>query len=69
VKTEKSKAPKYRTIKQCYELIKQLDAETAISEWFIRQICKKNSEIYIANGSKSLVNYTELLKYLGYTED
>ncbi|MCL2675381.1 MAG: DNA-binding protein [Firmicutes bacterium] len=66
---KKSKPPRYRTIKQCYQEIKKTDSDSAISEWCIRQIVKDNAGMYIASGNKSLVNLTALLKYLGYEEE
>lgn len=59
--------PRYRTIKGCLEEIKKLDNSTAISEWFIRQLCKTNKVDYQASGNKSLVNLDSLLNFLGYT--
>lgn len=58
--------PRYRTIKECLVELKKLDNDTAITEHFIRQLCKKNQIEYLASGNKSLVNFDSLLKYLGY---
>ncbi len=57
--------PRFRTIQQCLAEIKKLDSESSISEWFIRSLCKTNAIEYYASGNKSLVNYDNLLKYLG----
>ena len=66
--TVKNKLPRYRTIKTCLSEIKKLDSNTAITEWFIRQLCKDRKIVYHASGNKSLVNYDNLLSYLGYIE-
>ena len=59
--------PRYRTIGDCLKEIKRLDPQTAITEWFIRNLCKQNKITYFASGNKSLVNLSELLAYLGYS--
>lgn len=63
---QKKNFPRYRTIKECLETIKALDSDTAISEWFIRQLCKNQKISYFASGNKSLVNLDSLLAFLGY---
>lgn len=55
---------KYRTIKQCYQFVKELDNDTAITEWFIRQLCINGKIKYYKSGNKSLVNLDSLLNYL-----
>ena len=55
---------RYRTIRQCYEEIKRYDNDSAVSEWFIRSLCKKNIIEYRESGNKSLVNFESLLNYL-----
>ena len=55
-----------RTIQQCMAEIIKLDPDTAISEWFIRSLCKSNKIQYILSGNKSLVNFDSLLQYLNY---
>lgn len=64
----KSKLPRYRNIKQCLIEIKKLDKESAVTEWFIRQLCKDNKIAYHASGNKALVNLDSLLTFLGFTE-
>ena len=58
------KLTRMRTIKQCYEEIKALDTNTAITEWFIRCLCKDNKVKHFMSGSKILVNLDDLLNYL-----
>ena len=55
---------RYRTIRQCYEEIKRYDKDSAVSEWLIRSLCKKNIIEYRTSGNKSLVNFDSLLNYL-----
>ena len=59
-----------RTIQQCLMEIKSIDKDSAISEWFIRSLCKSNKINYIPNGTKILVNLNSLIDYLnnGYVE-
>ena len=52
-----------RTIQQCMAEIIKLDPDTAISEWFIRSLCKSNKIQYILSGNKSLVNKANYLLY------
>lgn len=55
---------KMRTIKQCYQEIKKLDSDTAITEWFIRCLCKEHKVKHFMTGKKILVNFNDLLTYL-----
>lgn len=67
INQNKTNVPKYRSINKCLEELKKIDEETAISPWCIRQLCKQNKIKYFNSGNKSLVDYTELLDYLGYS--
>ena len=58
------KIPRYRTIQQCLVEIKKLDKESAISEFFIRSLCRSQTIEYVSSGNKSLVNLDNLLQYL-----
>ncbi len=60
--------PRYRTINGCLNEIKELDPQTAITEWFIRNLCKQNKITYFTSGNKTLVNLSDLLIYLDYSE-
>lgn len=55
---------KFRTIKECHQLIKTEDPNTAISEYFIRDMCQKKQVPYLKAGCKYLVNYDELIRIL-----
>ncbi len=56
--------PKMKTIKQCFEEIKTLDPNTAITQWFIRCLCKDNKVKHFMTGTKILVNFDDLIQYL-----
>lgn len=60
--------PRYRTIRECVAELKKLDSGTAVTEYFVRQLCKRNLIKYFASGNKSLVSYDDLLRYLGFTD-
>ena len=55
-----------RTIQQCLNEIKSLDPCTAVTENFIRTLCKNNQIKHFKSGSKYLVNLDNLLGYLGF---
>lgn len=57
-----------KSIQQCFLEIKKLDPESAVSEWLIRTLCKKQIVRYIPCGSKSLVDYDDLLAYINGTK-
>lgn len=63
-----NKLPKYRTIQECLAIIKGLDEGTAITEFFIRSLCKNNQIKYLPSGNKSLVQLDSLLSFLEYEE-
>lgn len=62
-----NKTARIRTIQQCLVEIKSIDRESAITENFIRTLCKDNKVRYFKSGVKYLVNLDNLLEYLGYT--
>ena len=55
-----------RTVQQCLNEIKVLDPLTAVTENFIRTLCKNNQIKHFKSGSKYLVNLDNLLSYLGF---
>ena len=63
-----SALPRYRTIKECAKAIKKIDGSTAITEYYIRKLCRDGTIIYRKSGTKSLVNLDYLLDYLGYRQ-
>ena len=56
--------PRYRTIKECVQVIKEIDGNTAITEYYIRRLCRSGKIKYSLSGNKSLVNLDNLLDYL-----
>lgn len=61
--------PKLRKIKDCLIAIQEIDPQTAVTEWYIRQLCKNKAIIYYKSGNKSLVNLDSLLAYLNRSLD
>ena len=57
---------KMRTIKECAIEIKELDPASAITEWFIRALCKENKVKHFMTGKKVLVNFDDLISYLNF---
>ena len=62
-----SNIPRYRTIKECLIEVKKLDSETAISEWYIRQLTKQNEIDFLQSGNKILINLDSLLEFLNHS--
>lgn len=58
-----------RTIQQCLNEIKILDPCTAVTDNFIRTLCKKHQVKHFKSGTKYLVNLDNLLSYLNYTQE
>ncbi len=53
-----------RTIQQCLKEIKSMDEDTAITENFIRVLCKENKVLNFRSGTKFLVDFDDLVLYL-----
>ncbi len=62
-----SKNTRIRTIQQCLYEIRVLDAQTAVTENFIRLLCKSGKVKHFKSGNKYLVNLDNLLEFLNYT--
>ena len=58
-----------RTIQQCLNEIKILDPCTAVTDNFIRTLCKNHQVKHFKSGTKYLVNLDNLLSYLNYTQE
>jgi hypothetical protein len=56
--------PRYRTIRAAAEEIKKMDAETAITEHYIRSLCKDCAIPTRQAGNKTLLNLDVLIRYL-----
>lgn len=58
------KLPRYRTIKECLAEIKKSDNATVLSEYYIRNLTKKNEIDFLTSGNKIYVNLDSLLVFL-----
>ncbi len=58
-----------RTIPQCLQEIKSIDKDSAVTENFIRNLCKENKILYHKSNSKYLVNLDNLLTYLSFNQE
>ncbi len=56
--------PRMRTIKECIEEIKALDPNTAVREYFIRDLINSNTIPSVKAGRKILINLDVLFDYL-----
>ena len=56
--------PRMRTIKEAAEEIKQTDPQTAVREYFIRDLVVNNQIPYVRAGRKILINMDRLYEYL-----
>ena len=54
---------KFRTIKECYDYIKSIDKDTAITLYFIRTLCRQEKIDFIWSGKKILIDLYSLLNY------
>ena len=58
------KLPKMRTLDECYEEIKSVDPNTAISKYFIRKLVLSGKIPCIKSGCKRLINFDSLIEYI-----
>ncbi|MDY4214332.1 MAG: hypothetical protein SOX82_11735 [Eubacteriales bacterium] len=58
--------PRMMTIEQLIDTVKQADENTAITRYFVRQLCKENKIVHIKAGQKYLINYDKFIDYLNY---
>ena len=56
--------PRMRTIKEAAEEIKRTDPDTAIREYFIRDLVNSNKLPHVKAGKKILINMDKLYEYL-----
>lgn len=54
------------TIEECGRKIKELDPETAVTSWFIRQLVKENKVQCHFVGKKALVDFDDLINFLNF---
>ena len=58
--------PRMMTIEQLIDTVKQADENTAITRYFVRQLCKENKIVHIKAGQKYLINYDKFIDYLNH---
>lgn len=59
-----TKLPRLRTLDGCYEEIRKLDKNTAISKYYIRQLVVSGVLPRIKSGKKYYINLDLLIEYL-----
>ncbi|MEG1805477.1 MAG: hypothetical protein RR327_03685 [Clostridia bacterium] len=57
--------PRMRTVKDCIVMIKGEDSGSAVTEYFVRQLCKTGKVKSFSTGKKVLVDLDNLLSFLG----
>ena len=53
-----------RTLDECYKELKQLDSNTSVTKYFIRQLALSGAIPCIMCGAKRLINFDALISYL-----
>ena len=56
--------PRMMTIDQVVNNIKSEDKDTAITRYFVRQLCIENKIVHIKAGQKYLINYDKFVDFL-----
>ena len=56
--------PRYRTVKQAVEELKQADEKSAVTEYYIRGLVLSGKLPYMAVGRKKLIDLNVLIDYL-----
>lgn len=56
--------PRMMTIDQVVDNIMREDKNTAITRYFVRQLCLENKIVYIKAGQKYLINYDKFIDFL-----
>ena len=54
----------YLSIDETYKKLKELDPETGISKWFIRNLAHSNKIKTIKTGCKININFASFIEYL-----
>jgi hypothetical protein len=60
--------PRMRSIRQALEMIKAEDPNSCLTSYYIRDLCKKNKVRHIKSGTKVMVDYDDLLKFINEME-
>ena len=58
----------YLSIDDTYSKLKEIDSETGISKWFIRNLAKTNKIKTIKTGCKININFASFIEYLARGE-
>ena len=56
--------PRMRTLDECYEELKNIDNNTSITKYFIRQLVLSGAIPVVMAGRKRLINLDKLIEYL-----
>lgn len=56
--------PRMRTIKEAHQELKQLDPNTAVTEYYIKQLVLSGRVPFVTAGRKRLLNFDALLSFL-----
>lgn len=65
------KIPKIRTVQEIVSELKKIDPKTAITEFFVRQECKKDTSniFHFESGKKYLINLEKFIEFLNTPTD
>ena len=58
-----------RSIYEALDLVKALDAQTALTYTSIKRLCLEGKIRYFRSGKKIILNYDDLINFLGVSED
>ncbi len=61
--------PRMRLLKEAAVEIKQLDPESAVTPYFIRQLALEGKVKSVKAGRKRLINFDDLLQYLALSQN
>lgn len=58
------KTPRMRTIKEVMQELKKTDPNTAVREYYVRELVNTNKIAHLRAGRKILINFDAFLEYL-----
>lgn len=61
--------PRMRLLKEAAAEIKQLDPDTAVTPYYIRQLALEGKIKSVMAGRKRLINFDDLLQYLSFSHE
>lgn len=59
-----STPPRMRTIKETIAELKQIDPQTAITEYYLRDLVNSGQIVFVKAGNKTLINFDKFLEFL-----